>query len=245
MKILDVLVVEDNLMTQAVIADTLIEAGHSVAGLARNFTEAMQVARNRAIDLAILDVSLGSPDGDGIHIARELQQLHNPDLIFITGTTDINLLERIKETSPASFLSKPFQKLDLRMQLDLISRKRTQATAKTDFIFIRDGDSLINIRVSSVVYAEAAGNYTCVYVLNRKKPFTITNNLQNVRNQYFPDLFRISRSSLINLAYLDSLGRDSLTVQLTDTVNPELKSLKISAEARSELLKRIPKAGAR
>nr|WP_293843582.1 response regulator transcription factor [uncultured Arsenicibacter sp.] len=245
MKTLNVLVVEDELLTQEVIADTLREGGHSIIGLARNYTEAVAIAKNQTIDLAILDVTLNGSSGDGISIAHELQRTHNLDVLFITAHTEEQTLARIKQTHPVTYISKPFQKIDLKMQLELISQKKEDKLNRTDSILIRDGDNLVKIRLAHVVYAEAAGNYTCVYVLNRKKPFTITDNLQNIKQKYFPDLFRISRSNLVNLDFLETLGKDSITLQLNDAYTPELKTLKISGEARNEILKRIPRTGSR
>lgn len=73
----------------------------------------------------------------------------------------------------------------------------------------------------------------------------VTNNLKNVIDDYFPGFFRISRANAINLEYLDSLEKEQVFLRVTDTTAAELKSLKITSDARAKLLQKLPRAGSR
>ncbi|MHC2626379.1 CheY-like chemotaxis protein [Bradyrhizobium huanghuaihaiense] len=55
-----VLLVEDEALIRMMIADMLLDLGHSVAGEASNLASGLSIARTTAADCAILDVSLGA-----------------------------------------------------------------------------------------------------------------------------------------------------------------------------------------
>src|SRR3954464_66381 len=57
---LRVLVVEDEMMVSMLIEDMLADLGCSVVGPASRLDEAMQLAKEAALDCAVLDVNLGA-----------------------------------------------------------------------------------------------------------------------------------------------------------------------------------------
>ena len=78
-----ILVVEDEFLLAALIADTLTAAGHEVSGPAARIGEALQLTEANGPEMAIVDLELRGGDS-GIELARELQARGIPS-VFATG----------------------------------------------------------------------------------------------------------------------------------------------------------------
>jgi CheY-like chemotaxis protein len=77
-----ILIVEDE-MTIALLLEEMVEdLGHEVAGLAMRLPEGLQLARTRALDLAILDVNL---DGHMSYPIAEVLAARGVPYVFATG----------------------------------------------------------------------------------------------------------------------------------------------------------------
>jgi CheY-like chemotaxis protein len=103
-----VLVVEDESMVRRVICESLrhkgyhvLEAGHPTAALALCRSPEVE------FDLLITDVSM--PGLTGPELVQRLPQRHaGVPVLFVSGRTDPELLERHPAAGPRSFLAKPF-----------------------------------------------------------------------------------------------------------------------------------------
>lgn len=134
MKAKKILVVEDDLVTQKLIGDTLKTAGYKVF-TAHNSATAVQLAREHDPDLVTLDIELAkdSPEDswDGFSIAGWLRRLHDdkarPVLMVISGTRDPGkLVERAAELGIYTCLTKPISKQQL---LDTVAKALEQAAS--------------------------------------------------------------------------------------------------------------------
>jgi len=72
-----VLLIEDDALIRMMIADMLVELGHSVAGEANDLQSGLLLASAPAVDAAILDIQLG--DHSSVPIA---EALHSKGLPF-------------------------------------------------------------------------------------------------------------------------------------------------------------------
>jgi len=77
-----VLVVEDEMLVALTLEDTLITMGAEVVGPAMRLDTAMDLARQEAIDLAVLDINLAGERS--YEVARALQARGVP-FVFATG----------------------------------------------------------------------------------------------------------------------------------------------------------------
>ena len=116
-----ILVVEDDKVTQKLIADALTAAGYEVF-TAHNSATAVQIAREKDPDLVTLDIELAkdSPDDswDGFSVAGWLQRLNEgtpkPILVVISGSRDPGVLvEKAAEVGVYTCLTKPIDKQKL------------------------------------------------------------------------------------------------------------------------------------
>jgi DNA-binding response OmpR family regulator len=97
-----VLVVDDEALIAALVADWLVELGCEVVGPVRSAAEALPLLDQQVPAAALLDVSLGA--GDSFSLADRLRDRGIP-LAFLTGHTADRLPARFKG-SPV--LGKPF-----------------------------------------------------------------------------------------------------------------------------------------
>ena len=103
-----VLVVEDEALVSAYIADVLQETGFQVIGVASTGREALTIARATGADIALVDITLTGPL-DGIEVACFIRQLYGIGTIFLSGASDPATVERADQAEPYGFLRKPFR----------------------------------------------------------------------------------------------------------------------------------------
>jgi CheY-like chemotaxis protein len=120
MKAKRILVVEDDKLTQKLIADALRSAGYEV-DTAHDGASAMKSARENAPDLVTLDIHLAkeSPDDswDGFGVANWLRRINEgqpiPIIIVISGQDPGQNIENAASVGAYTFLPKPFEKKKL------------------------------------------------------------------------------------------------------------------------------------
>jgi DNA-binding NarL/FixJ family response regulator len=103
-----VLVVEDEALVGAYIADVLQESGFLVIGIASTGREALSIAAECGADIALVDITLTGPL-DGIEVACLIRQLHGIGTIFLSGASDPEIVARAGQAQPYGFLRKPFR----------------------------------------------------------------------------------------------------------------------------------------
>jgi DNA-binding response OmpR family regulator len=99
-----VLVVEDDITIQGLIAEALADEGlHVHTAVAAK--EAAEVAEREGPEFVVLDWML--PDGDGRDAAREIRQ-HCPDVPILLVTADGHAAEKAEQIGAHGYLPKPF-----------------------------------------------------------------------------------------------------------------------------------------
>ena len=103
-----ILVVDDEPLVAALIADTLGLEGYEVE-TAKNGREALEKIAGHSYDVILSDLRM--PELDGVGLYRELEQQHQsllPRLAFVSGTTEPPEYASFLERTGATVLSKPF-----------------------------------------------------------------------------------------------------------------------------------------
>jgi diguanylate cyclase (GGDEF)-like protein len=113
-----ILLVEDEGVIARDLEDTLIRLGYRVSGIASEGAEAIEMARDLHPQLVVMDVSLRG-ELDGIEAACAIQEEAPVPVIFLTGHTDTETLQRAVLTGPLGYLTKPFQEADLRSVIEV------------------------------------------------------------------------------------------------------------------------------
>ncbi len=104
-----VLIVEDNRM-MAEVNRSYIErvAGFSFCGIASNGAEALEILRNRQIDLVLLDIFM--PDMNGLELLAKIrQQNYSVDVILVSAAQDNVSIQTGLRNGAVDYLIKPFE----------------------------------------------------------------------------------------------------------------------------------------
>lgn len=231
MKLLKILVVEDQLLTAESIKGTLESAGHQVTGVARTYNEALVAAVKYKPEMIIMDIELEVSGPDGIRAAADIRNVFQVPVVFLTGKEDAETFERASEAGPEGYLLKPFKPRDLLYQVDLAYSRFAGNESSPDDIFVWDDGSHIRIRRSDVIFMEAKRVFTTVYSMNEAEPLVVTMNLGHI-SRHFPEahFYRLSKSLLINLNFLQKVKDNELffegikkTLIISETKKTELK----------------------
>jgi DNA-binding response OmpR family regulator len=107
MRVLRVLLVEDDLLIGTLIADILEEVGYHVCAIAATAADAVTAAAQYRPDMVIADARLG--DGSGVAAVEEILRTRFVPHLFMTGN-----ISAVKALRPdAVVLEKPFREAEL------------------------------------------------------------------------------------------------------------------------------------
>lgn len=118
-----VVVAEDETLIRLDIVETLREAGIEVVGEAGDGAKAIELARELAPDVVVMDVKM--PVMDGITAAEIIVDERLCGVVMITAFSQKELVERAREAGALAYLVKPFTPADLVPAVEIaISRWR-------------------------------------------------------------------------------------------------------------------------
>jgi len=128
---ISILLVEDEGVIARDLEDTLIRLGYRISGIASEGAEAIEMARELHPQLVVMDVSLRG-EVDGIDAACAIQEEAPVPVIFLTGHTDPETLQRAVSTGPLGYLIKPFEETDLRCAIEVAIHKHRSDLARRE-----------------------------------------------------------------------------------------------------------------
>jgi DNA-binding NarL/FixJ family response regulator len=102
-----VLVVEDEALVAIEIAAILRDAGYEVLGPVGTGIAGFTRAMASSPDLVLMDIGLPGAT-DGIGAASAIRDQMNLPIVYVTGNTDLHLMDRVIASRPAGFVQKPF-----------------------------------------------------------------------------------------------------------------------------------------
>jgi AmiR/NasT family two-component response regulator len=106
-----VLIAEDETLIRLDLRELLTRAGLTVCAEAGDGAEAVELARSREPDLAILDVKM--PRLDGIDAARQIVAERPIPIVIVSAYAEQRLVDRAAEAGVYGYLAKPFREQDL------------------------------------------------------------------------------------------------------------------------------------
>jgi two-component system, OmpR family, torCAD operon response regulator TorR len=116
-----ILIVEDDPITQALLARYLGGAGYEIA-VSCDIVEAREALRAAPADVILLDINL--PDGDGVSFARELREHGTAGIIFVTQRSgDVDRVLAL-ETAGDDYVTKPVRLRELLARVRALLRRQ-------------------------------------------------------------------------------------------------------------------------
>jgi DNA-binding NarL/FixJ family response regulator len=95
------LIVDDEIMFALNLEADMHELGFDICDLAANGQQASTLAMSNQPDVVLMDINLEG-GREGIEVARWLHQVCEAPIVFITGYTDRDTVERIHEQVPGA-----------------------------------------------------------------------------------------------------------------------------------------------
>ena len=106
-----VVIAEDEAIIRLDLKETLEEEGYEVVGETGRGDEAVELVRDLAPDLAILDIKM--PGLDGLAAAREISAERQAAVLILTAFCQRDLIEQARDAGALAYLVKPFQRSEL------------------------------------------------------------------------------------------------------------------------------------
>ncbi len=113
-----ILVVEDESIVAMELHTRLQDLGYAVMDTCKSGEQALKAVRNEHLDLVLMDIMLRG-EMDGIETAKQIKQMANVPVIFLTAYADVSTLDRAKQAEPYGYLIKPFQERELRSTIEM------------------------------------------------------------------------------------------------------------------------------
>lgn len=221
-----ILIVEDDNLLAKRIEKDLTNEGFEITQIVGSMSDAVASAKKTAPDLALIDIKLDGPE-DGIETGKELQKIVDIPIIYITGEpTYLDLAKRSEPTHPAAFLEKPIRTSELIVQVNLAMNNfyygllPLSKRAISDHVVLLVEREYVNVRQSHILFLEADGPYTKVFVTpeeherlyqNRPSGFLFASpNLGRISAGLQPYFYKVSRGHIINLMHISRLRSEEV-----------------------------------
>lgn len=203
-----VLIVEDEPLIADDLSFHLQDLGVENVQIALKYETAIEKIASQDFDLLFLDVNLSS-DKDGVDVARFAKQSKGVPFIFLTSYFDDETIQRAKELDPIAYLLKPFDKRDIKINVELAFHKQTHTLDKQHAIdpnfFIKDKTGLIAISPKEIRYVEAFDNYAKVF--DKSKEHIVSHTLKSIEEKLIDYGFiRIHKSFLVNFSHVTMIS---------------------------------------
>jgi CheY-like chemotaxis protein len=113
-----ILIVDDDRLTRNLVQMQLNNLGYILCSQAESGNEAVKLAKEIIPDFIFMDIHMPG-EIDGIDAAREIRAHMNSRIIFLTGCSDPETVNRAGEIHPNGYILKPFTTTDLRVAIEL------------------------------------------------------------------------------------------------------------------------------
>ena len=153
----NILVVEDEPIVAKDIQMSLQRLGYAVPAMAASGEDAIRKTRESHPDLILMDIVLKG-EMDGVETVNQIRKQYDVPVIYLTAYADDHTLERVKATSPAGYMLKPYQPNELRTTIELaLHRARNDRHMNED---LKKLATIVRCVAYGVVTTDRAGRVT-------------------------------------------------------------------------------------
>ncbi|MFW6370025.1 MAG: LytR/AlgR family response regulator transcription factor [Bacteroidota bacterium] len=240
---LSCIIIDDDPFARDILDDFLREhGGIQILKKTGDSKLAIKYIANLMPDIIFLDINM--PHKTGMEILEEINDLHiNTHVVFITAHENY-IVEALRKKA-TDYILKPISQNELNEAIHRIKQLKfkklppPELSKKQDNkkIMFRNAHHSIILEPEYIIYIQAEGCYSKIYT--KKGVEVITKNIGKIEEELeHAVFFRISRSSIINVAYLAKIDRLKRLVYLSFGNNQNVK-LKASKERLYDLEARV------
>ena len=201
MKAVSVYILEDEIITQEVLKQTLENLDCKVCGMQSNAESALVEINKLSPDIAFLDIRVNG-DKTGIWLGNQL----DIPIIYLTAFSDQKNIKNAVQTNPISYLQKPFNEKDILIALELAKSKIEESKE----LLIRAKNITKKVKVKDILFAKKEDHYLELHTEEGSKLLrsTVSEFLENVTD----DFLQIHRSYIVNKNFVTGVSSKSVTV---------------------------------
>jgi DNA-binding LytR/AlgR family response regulator len=227
------IIVDDDILTCKIIEGYVNK--YSTLNLIGYFTDSIE-ARNvlilrHDVDLIFLDIEM--PGMNGFDFIGSLES--PPNIIIISSAEEYAI--KAFDFNVVDYLLKPISYSRFCKAIDKTIRyysKREQTPGANEEIFIKNGSSLVKLKLRNIVYVEALENYVTLNTIDEK--FTIHFTMKAIESQLPSNTFvRVHRSFIVNKSMIQTIRENTLDLN----IGGSLKSIPVGKSYRDSLLNEI------
>lgn len=213
-----VLIVEDEALIAAEIAECMEENGFETSGIASTADSAIELVLQNKPDVILMDISIKGKI-NGIELAKQILASQNIPIIFLTSNSHDVVIKEAMKINPTAFLLKPFNEKELPVAIELAFNNHNQQILRelgsrsllSDCVFVKSGKKFLKIKTEDIFFIQAEGSYSRLVTL--KNEYMVSFNLshfhQQIDNKYF---IRIHRSFIINVKNVESFDTENVYI---------------------------------
>lgn len=176
-----------------------------------NAFEALSYLQQHKTDLLFLDIKM--PDINGIDF---LHSMPNPPMVIFTTAYTEHAVKGF-ELDAIDYLLKPFSlarfvKACSKAHELFLLRGRTETEPEAAYLFVKDGYEQVKVQLENILFIEAAGNYTRIY-LKDEKSISTRITISDMQAMLPAGRFiRIHRTYIAALDKIDRFDRVQLSI---------------------------------
>lgn len=122
-----IMIVEDEGIVALHMENSLKKLGYAVPAIVDSGAETIKKAKEFHPDLILMDIILNG-DMDGIEASKEIQDLFDIPVVYVTAFADESTLKRAKTTQPFGFILKPFKERELQISIEIALHRHETET---------------------------------------------------------------------------------------------------------------------
>lgn len=207
-----ILLVEDDFLNRRLSKKALVENNYGVIE-AKNAREALEILKKESIDLAILDIHLGENEQDGISLGKQIGDKYSVPFIYLTAYENADIIGKAVATTPYSYLTKPFKKVDLITSVEIAIRQSGKKHVPK--LTVKDAEYHVELSVDEISYIESDGNYLLFHTDEKvyKSRSTIRQILEKLSGSTF---VQVHRAYVVNKTKIERFNQKSLVIKNTE-----------------------------
>ncbi|MCB9450229.1 MAG: response regulator transcription factor [Anaerolineaceae bacterium] len=196
-----ILIVDDKLSVQRMVADYLTENGFR-AVTASNGREALYVARHEKPDLILLDIMM--PEMDGFEFMRRFRQEKNTPVIMLTARVEETDKVVGLELGADDYVTKPFGMAELVARIRAVLRRVSESPPATDVLRIGDvvldkGTHLVHVGGRKIELTPSEFDLLAVLMSASGQVFSRAQLLERLKGDLFENVERTVDVHIRNL----------------------------------------------
>jgi len=130
MKEINILIVEDESIVAMELESYITKLDYTVIDTCSNAEDAFKIVAKHPVHILMMDIRIKG-ELDGVETATIIKKSHpHVEIIFLTAHLDDYNVDRAIELNPAAYLSKPFNREELRVYLKIALRKIRKETSR-------------------------------------------------------------------------------------------------------------------